>query len=265
MTVPTDQRDAGGVLERFLEQVIVDDYADQPQTPTTAPPGHWPALIVMAVIGVLLTAAVISTNASGGQRQSTRDALIARVSSLSADVTEKQASVDDAAARVDALRASVLAAEDVDTSHLESLAVQAAATSVKGPGVVVTVDDAPGAAAGSLNRVLDRDLQDIVNALWRDGAGAVSVNEQRLTSTTAIRGAGDAILVNYQPLTRPYVISAAGVDGKAMSVAGVTVLLDALRTDYGLVAEVSAGDVALPAGDVRTPRFAQVDEGAAAQ
>lgn len=264
MSAPAGQHDAGGVLERFLEQVIVDDYADLPATSTAAPRGHWPALIVMAVIGVLLTAAVISTNAAGDQRQSTRDALIARVTTLTADVTVQQTAVDDAASRVDALRASVLAAGDVDTTQLESVAVQAAATPVSGPGVVLTVDDAPGAAAGSLNRVLDRDLQDIVNALWRDGASAVSVNGQRLTSTTAIRGAGDAILVNYQPLTRPYVISAAGAGGRAMSVAGVTVLLDALRTDYGLVAEVAAGDVALPVGEVRTPRFAHVDEGAPA-
>lgn len=59
-------------------------------------------------------------------------------------------------------------------------------------------------------RVQDRDLQDVVNGLWAAGAEAVSVNGQRLSALTAIRSAGDAILVDLRPLTPPYVVAAVG-------------------------------------------------------
>ena len=50
----------------------------------------------------------------------------------------------------------------------------------------------------------------MVNGLWAAGAEAVAVNGQRLTALSAIRSAGDAILVDYRPLTRPYVVVAIG-------------------------------------------------------
>ncbi|MFA1236677.1 DUF881 domain-containing protein, partial [Klebsiella pneumoniae] len=81
---------------------------------------------------------------------------------------------------------------------------------VTGPGVVVTVDDAPGSQTDARDRVLDLDLQILVNGLWQSGAEAISVNGHRLSNLTAIRGAGEAITVDYRSLTRPYVIEAIG-------------------------------------------------------
>ena len=56
-------------------------------------------------------------------------------------------------------------------------------------------------------------LQQLVNGLWTAGAEAISVNGHRLTSLTAIRGAGTAITVDYSSLTRPYTIQAIGDRG----------------------------------------------------
>ena len=58
--------------------------------------------------------------------------------------------------------------------------------------------------------MLAKDLQFVTNALWGSGAEAVSINGKRLTSTSAIRFAGSALIVDYRPLTRPYVITALG-------------------------------------------------------
>jgi len=71
-------------------------------------------------------------------------------------------------------------------------------------------------SAASDGRVLDRDLQSVVNALWAVGAEAVSINGQRLTALSAIRSAGQAILVDYRPLSPPYRILAVG-DSKNLS------------------------------------------------
>jgi uncharacterized protein YlxW (UPF0749 family) len=73
------------------------------------------------------------------------------------------------------------------------------------------VDPVTGKRSGTNpGRVLDRDLQDIANELWRLGAEAVAINGERLTGTSTIRAAGDAILVDFRPVTAPYEVSAIG-------------------------------------------------------
>ena len=56
----------------------------------------------------------------------------------------------------------------------------------------------------------DRDVRSVVNELWADGAEAISVNDIRLTPTSAIRFAGEAVLVDFEPINPPYVIRAIG-------------------------------------------------------
>ncbi len=264
MSTPTlEDGSESGLLERFIAQAVVDEYAQVAPTEPGAPGRrrHLLAVPAMVVIGLLIIVAVISARAADEQRQSTRDALVERVSTLTASVAERQATVDGQTSTVDGLRADVLGGVTPEQeAELSRLAQLAAVTELSGPGVTVTIDDAPGAEAGSLNRVLDRDLQDIVNTLWRTGAVGIAVNEERLTGTTAIRGAGEAILVNYRPIGRPYVISAVGTSTSGQTDSGLDALLATLADDYGLVSTTSTGDVALPAGVVRDPRFAQTDQ-----
>ncbi|HEX8498618.1 MAG TPA: YhjD/YihY/BrkB family envelope integrity protein, partial [Actinomycetales bacterium] len=107
------------------------------------------------------------------------------------------------------------------------LSLVTGALAATGPGLTITVDDAPVVEpeAGSDpradtsvedGRVLDQDLQSVVNGLWAVGAEAVSVNGQRLTALSAIRSAGQAILVDYRPLVPPYRVVAIG-DATAMA------------------------------------------------
>ena len=74
-----------------------------------------------------------------------------------------------------------------------------------GPGFVVTLTDGGGGLAEvtSENLVRDVDLQHVVSALWAAGAEAIAVNDQRLTMTTAIRNAGDAVLIDLVPVLGP--------------------------------------------------------------
>jgi uncharacterized protein YlxW (UPF0749 family) len=50
----------------------------------------------------------------------------------------------------------------------------------------------------------------VVNALWAAGAEAVAVNGRRVTGTTAIRQAGDVVLVNFHAVSSPYRVRAIG-------------------------------------------------------
>jgi uncharacterized protein YlxW (UPF0749 family) len=257
--------ESDGLLESFLAQVVVDDYAGIPAADQRGIRGNpgWMATAMALVIGVIVAAALLTARASDAERQQVRDGLAERVTALSVAVADRQAVVDGQAAQVDSLESALLDASrsDADGERLATLSTLAAATDLSGPGLTVTIDDARDAQAGSLNTVLDRDLQDIVNVLWQMGAVGIAVNDQRLTSDTAIRSAGGAILVNYQPLSRPYRLAAVGPMDGGDGETGLQSLLTRLTADYGLVTDVAAGDIALPAGDLIVPRYALPTEG----
>lgn len=181
-----------------------------------------PVLVVyLVLLGLLLGTAGADLRSREGARSVTRADLVERVQAAQAVVDERsqtaqqlRADVDEAAAGLDAALGSGGAAQ------IERLRLASGAVAVTGPGLTITVDDAedvsvdsdgdPRSSTTAEGRVQSRDLQIIVNGLWAAGAEAVAVNGQRLTSQSAIRFAGEAILVNFRPLTRPYVIEAVG-------------------------------------------------------
>jgi uncharacterized protein YlxW (UPF0749 family) len=61
-------------------------------------------------------------------------------------------------------------------------------------------------------RIHDADLQLVVNGLFGAGAEAVAINGNRVVVTTPIRAAGDTIVVNFRPVSPPYVVTAIGAD-----------------------------------------------------
>lgn len=111
------------------------------------------------------------------------------------------------------------------SNQLSKLELAAGSVAVTGPGLVLTVDDAPRKGDSVVDadprtnpgpdqgKVIATDLQIIVNGLWVAKAEAISINGHRLTSRAAIRSAGAAILVDYRPLSRPYVVTAIGDPG----------------------------------------------------
>lgn len=162
-------------------------------------------------------------------------------------------------AEVDALSAEALdASGDAVLADIERLATAAGTSAVRGPGLVLTLSDSPRAAAGAPDaadeRVQDLDLQILSNSLWASGAEAIAVNGQRLTALSAIRSAGQAILVDLVPLIGPYRVEAIG-DPRAMPVAFARTAgsshLVLLRDTYGIGTQMSAADdLVLPAGTV---------------
>lgn len=99
----------------------------------------------------------------------------------------------------------------------------AGATAVEGEGIVLTVADPmvtnSNAQEGSLPRekstnrlrvVTDTDLQLLVSLMWKAGAEAISINDNRLGVQTSIRTAGNSILIGTTPVSSPYRIQAIG-------------------------------------------------------
>jgi uncharacterized protein YlxW (UPF0749 family) len=133
---------------------------------------------------------------------------------------------------------------------------------------VVTVQDAVSAAGSEADsdltdqgRVQDRDLQIVVNGLWEAGAEAIAINGERLTSLSAIRSAGEAVLVGFRPLSPPYRIQVIG-DPQAMQTAFASNLggqyLQALSSNFGIRSTVEQKDsITVPAAGSLTLRYAR--------
>lgn len=253
------------VLERFLDDVTQDEYQSGSRHRDDPPSRRFlfgaTVLIGVVLLALVTVAAVIAARSVDAERQSARSALIERIGEATDSTEAVRATLADTSDRVDTLRVELLTDEgSADRAmQIATLSAVAGTTSLTGPGLTVVIDDAPGAEPGSLNRVLDRDLQEIVNALWRMGAAGIAINEERLTSQSAIRGAGEAVLVNYRPLTRPYSVEALGTTSTASEASELTTLLDVLQEDYGLTSQVNVGDVTLTAGDVHEPEYAVLD------
>ncbi|MFF4102920.1 DUF881 domain-containing protein [Streptomyces sp. NPDC001903] len=156
------------------------------------------------------------------------------------------------------------------------VALLSGATEVQGPGLKLVVDDAKGSSSGGggkprenagfsdTGRLRDRDMQKIVNGLWQSGAEAISINGQRLTALSAIRAAGDAILVDNRPLVPPYEVLAVGDKkrlGTAFQDSADGQYLHALQENYGIRATLSPADqLRLPAASSLTVRTATAEE-----
>lgn len=98
-------------------------------------------------------------------------------------------------------------------NELSQLNIISGLTQVTGKGLIITVKDAETLNPLYLAEdqiVHDNDLLQIVNELRAAGAEAISINNQRLTSVSAIRCVGPSILVNDVKIGGPFVIKAIG-------------------------------------------------------
>lgn len=237
--------------------------------------GTWRVGVASALVGLLLVV-------SAQTLRQPRDAVAAQKADLVSQITSQQKGADalqsqDATlrAQIAALQADALQGEaraDL-TARLQAAQVSAGALAVTGPGVVLTIDDAPNAAGGAddgdprnqgdqdMGTVIARDLQLVVNGLWKAGAEAISVNGQRIGATSAIRFAGDAILVDYRPLARPYVVTAVGGEDleKDFTATDGGIYVQGLADSYGVrYSHTRKDEVTCPASTLPRVRHAQL-------
>jgi uncharacterized protein YlxW (UPF0749 family) len=201
--------------------------ADGPPPPRASAPHRWTAVLALVALGVVTGTAVAQVRARQEANSGLRTELAGEVRERTRETERLAGQAEQLRAEVAAAQAAALGADTAGRSaarRLEALGLASGTLAVQGPGVVVTLTDAPEGEADpdeSLRggtpldgRVQDRDLQDLVNGLWASGAEAVSINGVRLTALTAIRSAGDTILVDFRLLSPPYVVRAIGEPGR---------------------------------------------------
>ncbi|CAB4715148.1 MAG: DUF881 domain-containing protein [Actinobacteria bacterium] len=126
-----------------------------------------------------------------------------RVQDLTGEVADLTAEVDNPAAAG-------------FQAQIEELKDPAGLVPRTGAGVTVTLSDSPQdvALTSDVPRnwllVHQQDIQSVVNAMWRGGATAVTIQGQRIISTTGIKCEGNSVTLQGVPYAQPYVISGVG-------------------------------------------------------
>lgn len=113
----------------------------------------------------------------------------------------------------------------IDTQN-NRLALSAGLDPMRGPGLVVTLNDAQRDAEGRFPRdaapddlvVHQQDIEAVLNAMWSAGAEAIQMQDQRIIATSVPRCVGNTLLLNGRTYSPPYVITAIG-DVSAMQAA----------------------------------------------
>ena len=107
-------------------------------------------------------------------------------------------------------------ASDVEQQKVDALMGPAGMSAVHGPGVTITLDDAPDdaleAAGADVSQLLvhQQDIQAVANALWAGGAEAMTLQGQRVVATTGIKCVGNTVVLHGVPYSPPYRVSAIG-------------------------------------------------------
>lgn len=174
-------------------------------------------VLVTLILGLLLTTSYYTWQKTKERTPISRKReLIEVIKELEGKKRNLKNDLGDLRRRLQSLEKKAAADEGVLSSFKDQLnqAKSAAGlTSVRDDGIEVTLGDSTQTPLGKdpNNYIIhDYDLRAVVNALWAGGAEAISINGQRLVSVSAIRCAGNTILVNSTRLASPYRIRAIG-------------------------------------------------------
>ena len=181
---------------------------------STRPQVRLSTLFVGMLAGVLIGATAITAQGSDLRPDRTSDVaqLVAEAEARNQELSQRAA---DLRAETDRLTAAQGAAPASSDPGQELASRTAGLAAVKGPAVRVTLTDAPvevtpPGVSGDLLVVHEQDIQNVVNALWTAGAEAMTIQGQRVVSTTAVKCVGNTVVLHGTAYAPPYVITAIG-------------------------------------------------------
>ncbi|WTY65284.1 DUF881 domain-containing protein [Streptomyces sp. NBC_01410] len=177
---------------------------------------------VFALAGLIF---VTSFNTAKGTNIRT-DASMLKLSDLIQQRSTKNADLDESTAAVrddvDSLARRDDGSTKAEDARLGALEKASGTSSVTGPALSVTLNDAPPNAQAAPGYpepqandlvIHQQDLQAVVNALWQGGARGIQVMDQRLISTSAVRCVGNTLILQGRVYSPPYKVTAVGDRG----------------------------------------------------
>lgn len=176
--------------------------------------------LVFALAGLMFAAAATSSQGTDlrAERVSELRDLVARqdgqITQLEQQVSSQQRVVDDLTAGRTGDPEAAQVRRDLDVLRRE-----AGLAPVTGRALRVSLDDAPipdsddplwQTVTPDDVIVHQSDVEAVINALWRGGAEAIEVMDQRLVDTSSVQCVGNTLLLQGRVYSPPYVITAIG-------------------------------------------------------
>jgi uncharacterized protein YlxW (UPF0749 family) len=213
--------------------------------------------VACVLIGFLAVVTVKGRPSTSAGRLPRQFFLAGLIDAQQRTATGLRSQVDDLRRQIDAVQAAGASRQSSLAGlqdQLQQAKLLAGLDPVRGPGVRVVLDDSDRRTSptGNVNDLVihSQDIQAVVNSLWRAGAEAIAVNDQRLVSTSAVLCVGNTLLLNGTVQSPPYRVDAVGaVRDRFDSDSQVKAFHDAADT-FGLRFSVTTADsLTLPAYD----------------
>lgn len=120
--------------------------------------------------------------------------------------------------KLEEVRLNAAASNETDTQNeveIKNNQVLLGLTEVSGQGIIITLDENREVNPNEVLNISgylihEQDLLYIINELFNSGADAISINDQRIVTTTAIQCDGNIIRINGKMVGVPIVIKAVG-------------------------------------------------------
>lgn len=175
--------------------------------------GRLGVAVVMVLCGVLF--ATTARLSGGGSIRDESSDVVGVLQERGHDIERLTQENSEMRAEIEQLRGRSAGAETLERTGQMSDAVGLSA--VSGPGLQVTLTDAPSSALGSIPGtepddlvVHQQDLESYINALWAGGAEAMMLQDQRVINGSAFRCAGNTLLLEGRVYSPPFVITVIG-------------------------------------------------------
>jgi uncharacterized protein YlxW (UPF0749 family) len=195
--------------------------SDQPEPAAPRRAWRWSSWRVGTLAVALVSGALFSVSAQSSEGTDLRPGRYDDLASLTDSEADRAADLqDEVTSLTKQVRQLTDQVDDDDVQRYQRQVKQledpAGLKVRKGPGVVVTLSDAPDevvdATTGDKNLLVvhQQDIQAVVNAMWDGGAEAVILQGQRMVTTTGIKCEGNSVVIQGVPYPQPYVIQAVG-------------------------------------------------------
>lgn len=206
-----------------------DQPADQPDESTASTPLRWKISRQLTIWTILvplvafLAGALFSASSTAAQGTDLRSAASGIPDLIRAETRRGEVRADEVSrlqSEVDQLTQLQRHTNEIVDEIIEQadlIAAEAGTTPLAGPGLSVSLTDSPlrgdqlptGLTVDDLV-VHQQDVQGVVNALWRGGAEAMMIMDQRVITTSAVRCVGNTLILQGRVYSPPFVITAIG-------------------------------------------------------
>lgn len=131
------------------------------------------------------------------------------------EITERYDEVKEKIAEYQQEKESDEATAELLQKELEQLTLALGTTDISGEGIIITVTDNNGQRSADdeeIEKISESDILQIIKELFKAGAEAISINDNRIVAMTDVFALGSSsyLQVDSQRISSPYVIKAIG-------------------------------------------------------